>query len=174
MARHNWEHIEDYYIRGHVDPTTGESMDLSIRDICKIFNVKSTRTVKLHIDKDNWRAKRKEYKTKLNETINKKLNQIQIPSIIETRKLMLNNALATVRQYATDLKGGEVQIRPKDNLDYMEFIIKEYNMIFGIDNEPAKPSDKPPIQINIGELDDNYGRTINILNRKRNGEPEED
>ncbi len=173
MARHNWELIEEVYIAGKMDKATGESMDYSYGDICRMFNIGSKNTVQRHAIKDNWLAKREQYKQELNDTIIKRLRELNIESFVDFRKRLMKIGLRELVNYGKRLEADEVDLKPVDIHRTREWLLGEYHLLFGVPQETIAPpteevKDEKPIQIEmkVKNPHDLLRRTTRLLSKE--------
>ena len=147
--KYDWVLIEELYIAGKVNPTTGENMEWSYAELATKFKIKSRQTIKEHADKGDWKTKRESYLVRHKETIREALRQVDLPSIIEMRKMVLKSQLGTVAKYNKQLDADTVEVKPIDAQRSSEFIINEYNILFGIREKQAEPETDVKVKVEV-------------------------
>lgn len=168
MAKHDWVMIKDFYVAGKVNPRTGENQDYSYSDMAKVFGV-SPITMKRHADNENWKADREAYKKRHREMIREELRASTLPTIIEIRQTILQAELATIKRYVELLKSGEMDshIKPIDALRAGEFVIAQYHILYGVQEEEKKPAQDINLRIDFGDdEDDLYSAAADFIRSK--------
>ena len=168
MPKYDWETIEEFYIAGKVNPKSGTNEDYSFSDICRKFGGMTKATVKAQCDKRGWKAEREAYKRRHREAIRKELQEANIPTIVEIRQTILQAELATVRRYIELLKTGEVEVKPLDALRAGEFIIAQYHILYGIQEE-KKPDQDINLHIDFKDEDELYRAANEYVRKKSDG-----
>lgn len=169
MPKNDWETIREYYIAGKVDPKTGTNKDYTYGDICRRFHIKQPNTVKRHADLENWKADREVYKKRHREMIREELRASTLPTIIEIRQTILKAELATIKRYVELLKSGEMDgnIKPLDALRAGEFVIAQYHILYGVQEEEKKPAQDVNLHIDFGDdEDDLYDAAASFIRSK--------
>jgi len=169
-SKYDWVLIEELYIAGKVNPATGENIEWSYAELGKKFKVKNRVTVKEHADKGNWKAKREAYLEKHKQTIRETLRKIDIPSIVEMRKMVLKSQLGTIAKYNQQLDTGEVDVKPVDALRASEFTIDEYNILFGIREQQPEEEPDMKVTLEVKRPHDILRRTSRLIGKTDEGD----
>ena len=153
MSRPDWGRVKLVYIQGEYDKATGESRDLSLREVARICNV-SYPAVQQHAKKEDWKSERAEYKRERDEQVKARLLRMGIKDMVSLQVQNIAASLATVTEYVRQLRDPEKQknITAFEVLQHQKYLDERIEEITGIEEERTGLKPDSVLDFTFGEI----------------------